>query len=138
MVIIMIDAKEYGKALFLLTEEEGTTAAVAEELGAVREILRQLAKMRAGKITDDEFKMAVKTLAHQSRTLSDEPTALERFYFTRALFGVNETPEEFLASLSTLTIRDVVRVAKKVTTDTVYFLRSMPSEGMEEEVEEDA
>lgn len=41
MVIIMIDAKEYGKALFLLTEEEGTTAAVAEELGAVREILRE-------------------------------------------------------------------------------------------------
>ena len=41
MVIIMIDAKEYGKALFLLTEEERTTAAVAEELGAVREILRE-------------------------------------------------------------------------------------------------
>ena len=41
MVIIMIDAKEYGTALVLLTEEEGTTAAVAEELGAVREILRE-------------------------------------------------------------------------------------------------
>ena len=35
----MIDAKEYGKALFLLTEEDGTTAAVAEELEAVRKIL---------------------------------------------------------------------------------------------------
>ena len=37
----MIDAKEYGKALFLLTEEDGTTAAVAEELEALREILRE-------------------------------------------------------------------------------------------------
>ncbi len=37
----MIDAKEYGKALFLLTEEEGTTAAVAEELDIVKEILRE-------------------------------------------------------------------------------------------------
>ncbi len=37
----MIDAKEYGKALFLLTEEDGTTAAVAAELEAVREILRE-------------------------------------------------------------------------------------------------
>ena len=37
----MIDAKEYGKALFLLTEQEETTAAVAEELEAVREILRE-------------------------------------------------------------------------------------------------
>ena len=41
MVIIMIDAKEYGKALFLLTEEDGTTAAVAGELEALREILRE-------------------------------------------------------------------------------------------------
>ncbi len=105
---------------------------------AVREIMRQLARMRAGKITDDEFKMAVKTLAHQSRTLSDDPTALERWYFMRALFGVSETPEEFLAALSALTVRDVVRVAKKVTVDTVYFLRSIPSDSVEEEVEEDA
>ncbi len=37
----MIDAKEYGKALFLLSEEEGTTAAIAEELDIVREILRE-------------------------------------------------------------------------------------------------
>ena len=37
----MIDAKEYGKALFLLTEEEGTTAAVAEELDLVKKILRE-------------------------------------------------------------------------------------------------
>jgi F-type H+-transporting ATPase subunit delta len=41
MVIIMIDAKEYGKALFLLTEEDRTTAAVAEELEALRGIMRE-------------------------------------------------------------------------------------------------
>ena len=37
----MINEKEYGKALFLLTEEDGTTAAVAEEMDAVRKILRE-------------------------------------------------------------------------------------------------
>ena len=37
----MIDAKEYGKALFLLTEEDGTTKAVAEELRAVQKLLRE-------------------------------------------------------------------------------------------------
>ncbi len=103
---------------------------------AVHEIMRQLAKTKAGKITDDELNMAIKTLSHQIRTLSDEPTALERWYFTRSLFGVQETPEEFLVSLSMLTVRDVVRVAKKVTVDTVYFLRGVPgADG--EEVEED-
>ena len=37
----MIDAKEYGKALFLLTEEDRTTAAVAGELEALRGIMRE-------------------------------------------------------------------------------------------------
>ena len=37
----MIDAKEYGKALFLLTEEDGSTKIVAEELKAVRKLLRE-------------------------------------------------------------------------------------------------
>ena len=37
----MIDAKEYGKALFLLTEEEGTTKAVAEDLKTVQKLLRE-------------------------------------------------------------------------------------------------
>ena len=35
----MIDAKEYGKALFLLTEEERTTKTVAEELLGVKKLL---------------------------------------------------------------------------------------------------
>ncbi|MBE6665472.1 MAG: ATP synthase F1 subunit delta [Ruminococcaceae bacterium] len=37
----MIDAKEYGKALFLLTEEDGTTETVAEDLQTVRKLLRE-------------------------------------------------------------------------------------------------
>ena len=36
----MIDAKEYGKALFLLTEEDGTTETVAAELKTVQKLLR--------------------------------------------------------------------------------------------------
>ena len=35
----MIDAKEYGKALFLLTEETRTTKTVAEELLGVKKLL---------------------------------------------------------------------------------------------------
>ena len=37
----MTSAKEYGKALFLLAQEDGTTAVIAEELESVREILRE-------------------------------------------------------------------------------------------------
>ena len=37
----MIDAKEYGKALFLLTQEQGTTDVVAEDLKTVKKLLRE-------------------------------------------------------------------------------------------------
>ena len=37
----MIDAKEYGKALFLLTQEDGTGDAVAEDMETVRKLLRE-------------------------------------------------------------------------------------------------
>ncbi len=37
----MISAKEYGRALFLLSEEDGTTEALAEEIRFVKEILRE-------------------------------------------------------------------------------------------------
>ena len=37
----MIDAKEYGKALFLLAQEEGTTDVVAEDLKTVQKLLRE-------------------------------------------------------------------------------------------------
>lgn len=37
----MIDAKEYGKALFLLAEEDGTTDVVAEDLKIVQKLLRE-------------------------------------------------------------------------------------------------
>ena len=37
----MNGAKEYAKALFLLTEEEGTTEAVLEELSAIAGIMKE-------------------------------------------------------------------------------------------------
>ena len=37
----MIDAKEYGKALFLLAQEEGTTDVVSEDLKTVKKLLRE-------------------------------------------------------------------------------------------------
>ena len=37
----MTNAKEYGRALFLLSEEDGTTEALAEEIRLVKEILRE-------------------------------------------------------------------------------------------------
>ncbi len=103
---------------------------------ALHEIYRQLAKMRAGKITEEEHKMALKTLINQCRSLSDEPASMERWYFTRALIaGSDQSPEEFAEALERVTVKDIARVAKNAVPDTVFFLRGIPE--VKEEGEDD-
>ena len=100
---------------------------------AIREILRQLSKVKAGKVSENELHMARQTLKNQLRSIWDEPAALERWYFVRTLSGIEEGPEEFLRRIESVTVRDIAGMAKKVTVDTVYFLRGVPAEGAEEE-----
>lgn len=103
---------------------------------AIREILRQLSKVKAGRVSENEMHMARQAIKNQLRSLRDEPAALERWYFVRTLSGIDESPEEFLARIDDVTLHDIAEMAKKVTLDTVYFLRGVPAEGMEEESDE--
>ena len=103
---------------------------------AIREIFRQLSRVKAGKISENELLMARKTIKNQLRSLEDEPAALERWYFVRTLAGIDESPEDFLTRIDDVTLRDIAEMAKRVTPDTVYFLRGVPSEGEEEEIDE--
>ena len=105
---------------------------------ALREIFHQLAKMRAGKITEKEREMALNTLVNQCRSLSDDPASLERWYFTRALIAdTDQSPEEFAEALAKVTLKDLARVAGYAVPDTVYFLRGI-SDHREEGGEDDA
>ena len=101
---------------------------------ATREILRQLRKTRKGRISEQEFAMALKTMQSQYIGVFDSPVAVERWYLTRFLFGISETLPEFCSALDSLTIDDVTAVARKLTVDTVYFLRGR-QDGEEEDEE---
>ncbi len=100
---------------------------------ALREIFRQLSRMRAGRITEREMSMGKRSLINQLRSIMDEPAAIERWYFNRALLGLSQSPEEYAEALSAVTVKDVARIAKGVTADTVYFLRAVAESTGEEE-----
>lgn len=95
---------------------------------ALREIYRQFKKMRLGKITEKELEGAKTGLVNQLRMLHDDPAAMERWYFVRALFGVSETPEEATQKLLSVTTREIAAVARRLRVDTVYFLRGTSGE----------
>lgn len=99
---------------------------------AMREIFRQLRKMRNGRISEQEFSMALKTMQAQYIGIFDSPVAVEQWYLTRFLQGLSETLSDFAAALTSLTITDVTAVARKLTVDTLYFLRGAQDGEVEE------
>ncbi len=89
----------------------------------VREIFRQFRAMRRGKITEREIDLSRRILINQFLSVEDDPVLLERWYLYRTLSGVTETPEEAIAALEKVTVRDLRAVALTYRPDTVYFLR---------------
>ncbi len=86
------------------------------------EILRQLGAIKQGNITSEELEAAKHSLCNSYRALSDSPALLEGYYFCRNEFGIDCSVDECMESIQHVELADVIRVAAKVTLDTVYFL----------------
>lgn len=105
---------------------------------AFGEIMAQLEAVRRGEFTEDELNNAIRSLQSGYRELTDSPGGMESYYLGRLLFGVNTTVEEMQAGFGRVTAEGVINAAKRVSLDTVYFMRG--PEGMpvskDEEVDE--
>ena len=99
-------------------------------------VLEQLEEIREGRITEAEFDAAKKSLENYCRTMDDNPSDLQVFYSSRAFFGISETPEDYLDRLLSVTLEEVVGIAKEIELDTVYFIEGT-KQSEEQEGEED-
>ena len=90
---------------------------------AEREIFAQLERLQKKPVTKQELKMAQKSLINALRQCTDSPAAMQSYWFGRQIFyGSSLTPEKCIERVKAVTAQDVMRVANKVTPDTVYFL----------------
>lgn len=89
---------------------------------AEKEILRQFDNIVQGRVSDAEFDAAKKSLSNTYSEVTDSASAIERFYSLRASYGVSDTVEDAKQIISEITLDDVIRVAKGIKLDTVYFL----------------
>ena len=104
---------------------------------AEREIFKQIEALAGGDFDDGELFSAILSLQNGYRQIEDNPTSLESYYFGRALCGVSDTLAEFASGIESVTREDIIRVARKWATDTVYFLdATAPQEEREVEHEE--
>lgn len=105
---------------------------------AEQEIFRQVQCLGDGDFRQEELDAAKKSLENAYRQIEDSPSGLESYYFGRALANNQATLDEYRQALRAVTAEDVVRVAKTLTLDVVYFLEGtqIGDEG-EDEDEED-
>lgn len=99
------------------------------------EILLQLDRMQKKPVSQRELRIAQKTLINVFRQADDAPSALQAFWFGRQVFyGSDTTPEQCIERIKAVTAHDVMRIARMLTPDTVYFLNGT-AEGEEDEDE---
>ncbi len=87
------------------------------------EILRQLDACRHGEITQEELTAGKEALLSSLRATSDSPGAIEGYYATAALSGLNMTPERYMEAVEKVSVADVVAAARTVTLHSTYFLK---------------
>ena len=100
------------------------------------EILAQLEEIRRGNVSAAELDAARKAMASDLRALTDSCGALEEFYLSQTLMGLDYGPEELAALCESVTLDDVLSVANSVELDAVYLLHGLENE--DEEEDEDA
>lgn len=103
---------------------------------AKAEILAQLDAVRAGDFTDEDLESARKSVASDLRSATDAPGAMENFYFSQTLKGLDFGPMELASMCEHVSREDVLAVAAGIELDMVYFLRGAEAE--EEESDQDA
>ena len=89
---------------------------------AKRAILNELEACRRGEISDEELESARRAVLSALRAALDAPARLDDFYIAKAIAGGDDI-EVLIEKIRALTRDDLVRAARKITTDTIYFLK---------------
>ena len=102
---------------------------------AKTEILAQLDKVRNGEITDEELTWARRAVASDLRAALDSQGDLEGYWLSQAIDGLDYGPTELAELAENVTKEYVMKVARSIELDLVYFLRGEDGEETDEEEE---
>ncbi|MBR2478983.1 MAG: insulinase family protein [Clostridia bacterium] len=106
-----------------------------DRTAAVEEILRQLDEIRRGNITDAELEAARESIENDCRAAEDHPSDYEDFARIERLFGGPRTIEEYRRGVLSVTREQIAEAARRITLDTVYFLKGTLADGEEDDYE---
>ena len=105
----------------LVTVSAGIEFAMKEKV--LERIRQQLQACRDGDFTGEELAAAKQALITQLQATHDSPGAIENYYATGQLSGLNKTTEEYMQLVQQVQAQQVRDAAASLTEHTVYFLR---------------
>ncbi len=104
----------------LLTVSAGIDSSRVEETKEA--VLQQLQLCREGHISQQELDNAKAAVLSGLRAVYDSPGAMESFFSTTALSGLNRSPERYAQEIRAVTVADVVAAAGSVGFHSSFFL----------------
>ena len=84
--------------------------------------MEQLRACRAGGITRQELDNAKAAVLSGLRAVYDSPGAMESFFSTNALSGLDRSPEQYAREIQAVELADVVAAAETVRFHSSFFL----------------
>ncbi len=85
-------------------------------------IKKEVEDMNNGVISDNELEFAKKFVKNNLRSLKDSIWSLSDYYYNLSNQGRNESVEEFLEKIESITVDDIKRISSNIQLDTIYFL----------------
>ncbi len=89
------------------------------------EILAQLDACCQGDITQEELNAAKQAVLSSLRGTHDSPGAIESYYATAALSGLELTPAQYMERVAQVDLHQVAEAAKSLSLHTTYFLKGV-------------
>ena len=103
---------------------------------AERAIMAQLRAIGRRLVSEEEWHSAKQSVISALRSLEDTPDSLEMWYLRRRMRGFEGTLDEEIARLSSVTLSEVAREARRLIVDTVFLLRAGEAGTEEDEADE--
>lgn len=91
------------------------------------EILHQLSLCCEGVISEEELDQAKRSLISSLTLALDSPGRMDDFYIGHAAAELDGTVEDLREAVERVTVEDTAAAARKITLDTVYFLKGEPA-----------
>ena len=91
---------------------------------AVRIIKEQFEDMKNGKFSDEDIKNAKEYMYAGIRSIQNEQDSEMTYYMSQELCGTLVTFEQYIEKINSITKEQIIKIANKVNTNTIYFLKN--------------